>query len=248
MIYLYDLGMILAGYLMGSIPTGYWIVLACKGVDIRTVGSGSTGATNVLRAAGKGPALFVFFFDIFKGYLPVAIAMMLEDKLWVTNPINPACMIPSVVAMAAIFGHGKSVFLKFKGGKSAATTLGALIGLNPIVAGLTFGTWLLVLFTSKIVSLASIIAAIGCPIYMFGCHAPISICVFSVIAAIWVVARHKDNMKRMLQGKEPKIGQKVAAAANDNKSYEVQQDSAAGQESGQDRALSGNDPKKSDKP
>lgn len=231
MIYVYELLIILASYLLGSIPTGYWIVLLVKGIDIRTIGSGSTGATNVLRAVGKGPALFVFFADIGKGCVPVLIAMMLEPALWSAAPFNIEYLIPSIVAMVAIVGHSRSIFLKFTGGKSAATTLGALFGLNPIVAGLTFGTWLAVLSASRIVSLASIVAAVACPVYMYINHVPVPIFGFSLLASIYVVVRHKANIKRLIEGKEPRLGRKPAVpsegSGNDAKTADSEPESQA---------------------
>src|SRR5215813_1781309 len=117
----YALGLIILGYLMGSLPTGYWLVKALKGIDVRTVGSGSTGATNVLRAAGKGAAAFVLLVDAAKGYLPVWLSIYLESQgLLSGTPLPDLHLIPPAVALAALVGHSKSLFLKFQGGKSAA--------------------------------------------------------------------------------------------------------------------------------
>lgn len=216
----YAIGMILFSYLAGSIPTGYWLVKALKGIDIRTIGSGSTGATNVLRAAGKGAALFVMVFDITKGYIPVMLATMFEESIWQTLPYYYPHTIPTVVAIIAIIAHSKSIFLGFNGGKSAATTLGTLYGLNPAAASLTFGLWIAIVFLSKFVSLASISAAIACPVFMYFCGAPPAVLVFSLVACVYVVARHKDNLKRLLAGTESKIGQKPKPAASDDQNGE----------------------------
>lgn len=220
----FAVGIIILGYLLGSIPTGYWVVKAVKGIDIRQVGSGSTGATNVLRAAGKGAALFVLIADIMKGFLPVFGAAMLEGTLWSTLPFYYPHLIPVLVAIIAIIGHSKSIFLNFTGGKSAATTLGTLYGLNPPAATLTFGLWILIVFTTKTVSLASITAAIACPVLMYLCGAPPAVLVFSLVAAYYVVIRHKENIKRILAGTEAKLGDKpkpVEQSANPTASPET---------------------------
>lgn len=217
----YAIGIILLGYLLGSIPTGYWVVKASKGIDIRQIGSGSTGATNVLRAAGKGAALFVLIADILKGFAPVFGATMLEGTVWNTLPFYYPHLIPVLVAIIAIIGHSKSIFLNFTGGKSAATTLGTLYGLNPLAATLTFGLWILIVFTTKIVSLASIIAAVACPIIMHLCGAPPAVLIFSIVAAVYVVVRHKANIKRILAGTEAKLGDKPKPVAESASSTEA---------------------------
>lgn len=208
----YAAGIILLSYLLGSIPTGYWVVKSLKGVDIRQIGSGSTGATNVLRAAGKGAALFVLIADILKGFAPVYGAAMLEGTVWNTLPFYYPHLIPVLVAIIAIIGHSKSIFLNFTGGKSAATTLGTLYGLNPLAATLTFGLWILIVFATKIVSLASITAALACPVLMYLCGAPPAVLAFSIVAAVYVVLRHKSNIKRILAGTEAKLGDKPKPA------------------------------------
>lgn len=206
------IGIVVLAYLLGSIPTGFWLVKALKGIDIRTIGSGSTGATNVLRAAGKGAGIFTLVFDVIKGYVPVALAVALEDSVWSTLPFNYPHLIPALVAITAIVGHSKSIFLGFGGGKSAATTLGTLYGLNPLVATCTFGTWIFIVATTKIVSLASIIAAIACPGFFYMFKAPLAVQIFSLVAAFYVVIRHRSNIKRLLEGTESKIGDKSRAA------------------------------------
>ncbi len=204
----YAIGILLLAYVAGSIPTGYWVVKSLKGIDIRTIGSGSTGATNVLRAAGKGAGIFVLVFDVIKGYIPVALAAYLEQSVWNTLPFYYPHLIPTLVAIICIVGHSKSIFLGFSGGKSAATTLGTLYGLNPMAASLTFGWWIAIVFVSKFVSLASITAALACPAFMYFCGAPPAVLVFSLVACVYVVVRHKDNIKRLMAGTESKIGDK----------------------------------------
>ncbi len=208
----YAIGILLVAYILGSIPTGFWLVKALKGVDIRTIGSGSTGATNVLRAAGKGAGVFVLVADVFKGYVAVALAGWLEST-WSGLPFAQPYMIPAFAGLFAIIGHSRSIFLKFTGGKSAATTLGALLGMQAVGGLLTFGTWILLVATTKIVSLASIIAAISCPIWMYLVQSPPAVVAFSMAACVFVIVRHRANITRLLNGTEPKIGSKSKTAA-----------------------------------
>lgn len=195
--------MVLA-YLAGSLPTGYWMGLT-KGIDIRTIGSGSTGATNVLRSVGKPQAFVVFVVDIAKGYLPVLWAMSLERPLWSGLGLPPFT-IPALVAVMPVLGHSRSIFLGFSGGKSAATGIGTCLALDPLAAGMTFAAWLLVLALSRIVSLASITAAAILPFVFYFCDAPTPIIVFACVGSLYVIFRHRSNLKRLLDGTEPRIG------------------------------------------
>lgn len=211
--------MIAIAYVAGSIPTGYWVAKAVKGIDIREHGSKSTGATNVLRCVGKGPALFVFLFDIFKGYAPVAAAAYFDGgrQDWALFGMTHVCA--PLCALAALIGHSKSIFLGFQGGKSAATGLGTVIALNNAVGALLFATWLLVLGVTKIVSVASIVAVWMLPVYFFVLGCPPAQVAYGVMALIYVTLRHKANIKRLMEGTEPKVGQKAknAAAAAEKK-------------------------------
>jgi glycerol-3-phosphate acyltransferase PlsY len=202
-------GLLLLAYVAGSIPTGYWMGLT-KGIDIRTVGSKSTGATNVLRCVGRKEALVVFIGDIAKGWLPVWWAMKLESSLW-SGLGWPSYTIPVAVAFMPVVGHSRSVFLKFTGGKSAATGLGTFLALNPLAAGVVFAAWLVVLAASRIVSLASISGAALTPFVSYFCGAPPAIIGFSVAGALYVIVRHRANLQRLLNGTEPRLGQKEAA-------------------------------------
>jgi len=179
-----------------------------KGIDIRTVGSGSTGATNVLRSVGKKEALVVFIVDIAKGYLPVWWAMTLEPSLW-SNLGLPPYTIPVAAALMAVIGHGRSIFLKFTGGKSAATGLGTCLALNPAAAGIIFAAWLIVLATSRIVSLASLSASVVAPVAFYFCGSQPTIIGFSVVGALYVIIKHRANVKRLMNGTEPRIGKKA---------------------------------------
>lgn len=194
---------------MGSIPSGFWLVKALKGIDVRTFGSGSTGATNVWRAAGPAAGVFVFFFDTIKGYIPVALSVYLDvhefDAQW--NALYPH-LVPSIVAAAALVGHSRSVFLKFQGGKSAATGLGTLLALSPMGGTCTFLTWMLIVKVSGYISLASILGVGSCPFWFYAFGAPWAAIAYCVFGFIYVTYRHKANIQRMLKGTEPKITDK----------------------------------------
>jgi glycerol-3-phosphate acyltransferase PlsY len=209
---LWAVGLIVLAYVAGSIPTGYWLGLT-KGMDIRTVGSGSTGATNVLRSIGKKEALVVFIVDIAKGYLPVLWAMTLEPSRWSRLGL-PSCTIPVTVALMAVLGHGRSIFLKFKGGKSAATGLGTCLALNPPAAGIIFAAWIVVLAISKIVSLASISASVAAPFAFYFCGSPPAIIGFSVVGSLYVIIRHRANLQRLMNRTEPRIGKKADSTSS----------------------------------
>jgi acyl phosphate:glycerol-3-phosphate acyltransferase len=228
--------MIAIAYVAGSIPTGYWVAKAVKGIDIREHGSKSTGATNVLRCVGKGPALFVFLFDIFKGYAPVAAAAYFDGgrQDWALFGMTHVCA--PLCALAALIGHSKSIFLGFQGGKSAATGLGTVIALNNAVGALLFATWLLVLGVTKIVSVASIAAVWMLPVYFFVLGCPPAQVAYGVLALIYVTLRHKANIKRLMEGTEPKVGQKTkdaaaAAAAAESEKKTTANESTASKES-----------------
>ena len=189
---------ILIGYLSGSIPTGYWLG-KLKGIDLTQIGSGSTGATNVLRNLGKGPALLTLIVDVLKGFFPVYFAMKLQDNN----------LIVVLAGIACILGHSKSVFLKFKGGKSSATGLGILIAVSWQAALITFSIWVIVVLISKYSSLGSIVAVPLAPLWLYLFHKPMLYVVLTVFAAVYIVLiRHRENIQRLLKGTESKIGEK----------------------------------------
>ena len=187
-------------YLLGSFPTGFIYAKKFKNIDLRSVGSGSTGATNVLRNVGRWPALIVFIVDVLKGFLAVKIAhMFLENNL-----------IEVLGGLFAIAGHIWPIWLKGRGGKAVATGLGMFIALSWKVGFASLGTFLIIITFTKIVSLSSIIAALFLPIYMF-VHMGIlnhPYTVFSLLVAILVIWKHRSNIKRLIKGEEPKIKSK----------------------------------------
>ena len=193
---------LLLGYLLGSLPCGYLAGRWCKGIDLRTIGSGSTGATNVLRNVGKGPALVVFLLDVAKG----AAAVLLAGALTATNPLND--WIQVLAGLAALAGHIWPVWLGFKGGKAVATGLGMFLGLAWPVGLACFGVFLAVFSLSKIVSLASVVSAISLPLLMAagsGSNANLLVALVAMVLVLW---RHRSNIQRLINGTEPKIGQK----------------------------------------
>jgi acyl phosphate:glycerol-3-phosphate acyltransferase len=200
---------LLLSYFLGSIPTGYLIGKYSKGIDIRDYGSGSTGATNVLRTLGKTAGAMVLLIDMLKGMAAVALGRGLY--LIDANPVPESWYYWLIImaGLGAVIGHSKSVFLNFSGGKSVATSLGVLLVMNPLVAFGTFASFLVILALFRIVSLGSIIGAIVVNLLMIFLGQPLPYILFSLLAGIYVIVRHQGNIKRLLAGTEPKIGQKV---------------------------------------
>lgn len=218
--------LLLAAYLCGAIPTGYWVVKALKGIDIRTVGSGSTGATNVWRAAGKPACIFVLLCDIGKGTLPVAAGInALDNGLLSALSLPVAQWCPFMCAILALVGHSRSVFLNFGGGKSAATALGCVIAMNPLAAASSFGVFLVTVALTRYVSVGSMLAAFSSVLFtwLFGSH--ISYVAFCALGSTYIAVRHKANIQRLLSGTEPRIGQKSQSQS------ETQPAATAGNES-----------------
>ncbi len=220
MIWLSLCGAILVvAYLLGSIPTGYTAVKLLKGIDIREVGSGSTGATNVLRTLGKGPGAFVLVVDCLKGVLAIALVYWFFQDVaadLIEPTVNSQLWQPWIVilaGLAAILGHSKSIFLGFSGGKSVATSLGILLTMNWQVGLATVFVFAVVMAISRIVSLSSICGAIAVSILMVLLHQPLPYILFAVVGGLYVIWLHRSNLQRLLAGTEPKFGQKLATEA-----------------------------------
>src|SRR5574344_465492 len=186
-------------YLIGSIPTGYIVVKLAKNEDIRKIGSGSTGATNVKRVMGKKWFFIVLLLDAFKGALPVLFA-----QGFATHYISIG-LIPVVAAFAVILGHSKSVFLKFSGGKSVASGVGTILALNWQVGLVIALIWAIITYASKYVSLGSIIALAISPFVMYFSEKPIGYVVYCAICAIYVIYLHRQNIVRLFNGTENKV-------------------------------------------
>lgn len=195
----WELVMLIAGgYLLGSVPFGY-LIAKSRGVDIRTVGSGNVGATNVLRALGKGPAIVVFVLDVAKGLVPAVVGHALFHQT----------EYAFAAGAAAVLGHSFSPFLGFKGGKGIATGLGVLIGSTPLVAAGAAGLFLLMMSVTMIVSISSVVGALS--ILPFGVLVadPPSLYPAYAFFGLYLAWRHRSNFARMKQGTEPLLGQKT---------------------------------------
>ena len=197
---------IFVSYLLGSIPTGFLVGKYLKNIDLRTIGSGSTGATNVLRNVGKWPALFVFIIDVGKGFIAVTIAKELANQGLIDSNQG---LIEVLAGISAISGHIWPIWLKGKGGKAVATGLGMFLALSWKVGLASLGIFLIVLAKSKFVSLSSISAALFLPIFMFlnigNFLHPYFI--ISLIVSLLVIWKHRTNINRLIKGEESKINQ-----------------------------------------
>lgn len=187
--------LIICSYVIGSIPSGLILGKTFWNVDLRHYGSKNIGATNAWRTLGKIPGFIVFVADLLKGMAGVYLGIVLSGT-------STAMIIGGIMA---IIGHSLSLFLKFKGGKGVATGLGVLIMLMPSVSAVVFIIWLVVVIISKYVSLASITAAVFVPICAFFMGMSYDFIIFGVIAALFVIYRHKSNIGRLMNGTENKI-------------------------------------------
>ncbi len=217
---LYALGVVQA-YLLGAVPFGYIIVKAVKGVDIRAVGSGNIGATNVARAAGKGWAVTAFALDVLKGLLattliPFAFYVIARGFYRAEGPLDLLGAVMSggnvtvlrmLCGLAAIIGHSWTVFLKFRGGKGVATSLGVFLGLAPLPTLISFLVWAIIFLMTGYVSLGSIVAAIVLPasyglLSLRSRNLEWMLLAFCTLVAALVIIRHRANIKRLREGTE----------------------------------------------
>ena len=182
----------LGGYLAGSLPFGYWLVRLTKGVDIRRVGSGNIGATNVWRTFGRRYGVPIVLLDTLKGFAPAFLAVRFDSH------------VAGVLAgAAAMLGHWRPIFLRFaKGGKMVATCGGAFFGLAPAVAAVGGGLWIVVFVVFRYASLASIVAALSLPALALVFDEPWPVVGFACAAALAVVVLHRANIRRLANGTE----------------------------------------------
>mgnify|MGYP000061576785 FL=1 len=194
---------LLIGYFLGSINFAV-LVAKYKGLDLFSLGSGNPGATNVKRTMGAFWGNTVFLLDFFKGYL----AVFLTQSILVIEGLNYD-LLGILGLLGAILGHSFSMFLKFRGGKGVATTMGGLLALMPWVLVLGLVAWLIVFFSTRVVAIASIVFAISLPISFYFLHdLPDVRWIFCIVLAILIVVRHYSNIQRLLSGKEHDFSKK----------------------------------------
>lgn len=192
----------LLAYLIGSIPVGFVIARLMGGTDIRRAGSGNIGATNVLRTLGTLPAVITLLGDIAKGYLAVEVAYAVVPEPWSR----------AAGAVLAIVGNCWPVFLGFRGGKGMATGFGAFLAAAPLATLPAALVWLLVVATFRIISLASIMAVICLPLGVVMLGYPRAMVSAAVATAVIIVLRHRENIRRLAQGREPRLGERASPA------------------------------------
>ena len=211
-------GLALASFLIGSLPFGLWVGLA-KGVDIRTLGSRNIGATNVLRVLGPMPGALVFILDTLKGAVGILIARQFifelsSDPVKSAHPLSMPYLV--LIGLCAVLGHTFSPFLKFKGGKGIATSLGVLLALSGQVALVGIGIWVVCVAITRYVSAASLLAALILPVASFFLLKDLErtwMLGLTIGLLVLVTVKHRANIGRLLHGTEPKFGQRVAAPA-----------------------------------
>jgi len=184
--------LILGGYLLGSLPFGYWVVRGFKHVDIRTVGSGNIGATNVWRTYGRWYGLPVVLLDVLKGFVPAFVA---------THQVGHLAGV--LAGGAAMLGHARPIFLRFaKGGKMVATCGGVFLGVAPVVAVAGMALWIIVFLVFRYASVASIVASLSLAPVAIGLGEPWPVWAFGLVAGIAVLVLHRANLKRLFRGQE----------------------------------------------
>jgi acyl phosphate:glycerol-3-phosphate acyltransferase len=194
--------LVVFGYLAGSLPFGYWLVRLAKGVDIRTLGSGNIGATNVWRTFGKGYGVPVILLDVAKGFVPALLGVWLVDYL-----------AGVLAGSAAMLGHWRPLFLRFaKGGKTVATAGGTFLAVAPLVGLVAVGVWLLAFATTRYSSVASMAAAVATPIAGLALGEPWPVITYSVIASLAVLVLHRTNIRRLRAGTENRFHRRGATA------------------------------------
>jgi acyl phosphate:glycerol-3-phosphate acyltransferase len=208
----YPLLAAVAAYLLGSLSFAVIVTRVMGLSDPRTYGSKNPGATNVLRSGSKAAAIITLLLDAVKGWLPVALVG------WFGKPYGLGDGTVALVGLAAFLGHLWPVFFRFEGGKGVATALGVLLGISGWLGLATAATWLIIAFFFRYSSLASLVAAAFAPVYYLLVDGAVwnaegSIALSIVVMAMLLAWRHKDNIRRLLEGKESRLGSKKPAAA-----------------------------------
>ena len=186
--------LLIATYLIGAIPFGLVFAKILTGKDPRQHGSGNIGATNAMRTGGKKVGILTLIADVFKGVIPVAIALQLDFSSFET----------ALIALAAFIGHIFPVYLKFKGGKGVATMFGVVLPWMPWVALISFAIWFVSFKLTRYVSLSSILAGLALPVLAFGFNADMPAILTCVVLGLLMTIRHHENIKRLQQGTESK--------------------------------------------
>lgn len=197
---------IITAYLLGAIPASYLIAKAFKGVDIRKYGSGNVGATNVLRTAGKLPGILALIADMLKG---IIVVTFVSSFFFQFSVITDYESLRILLGFVAICGHIWTIFMKFKGGKGVATTLGVLIILCPKAVGIGAIVWFITVLITKYVSLGSILMSVSLPISVAIMGSSIKMVIFTITLCIINTYKHRANIIRLINNEESRIGQKV---------------------------------------
>ena len=194
---------VLGGYLLGSVPFGYWVILLVKGEDIRKVGSGNIGATNVWRAYGRWYGIPIVLLDVAKGFVPGLVGTLLVGPL-----------VGVLAGGAAMFGHWRPLFLRFqKGGKTVATAGGTFFGVATALGLIGLAIWIVAFVLTRYASIASLAAALSLPFVGLVLGEPWPVIVFASIAAVAVVLLHKENIARLRAGTESRFALRRGSAA-----------------------------------
>ena len=189
----------LVGYGMGSLPIGYFVASRLKGIDLRRVGSGNVGATNVYRTAGLLLAMLVVFADVLKGAGGVLIGARISS--WSTAPV--------AAGVAAIIGHVFPVWLRFQGGKGVATACGVFGTLAPAATATAVAVFMLVVWMTRYVSLGSLVATVALPPLAWLTNEPVPVIAGAILAALLIIQRHRGNLVRLHSGTERRLGHKA---------------------------------------
>ena len=197
---------IIISYLVGSIPFGLIIGKLWANIDVREYGSGNIGTSNVLRTVGPWAAITVFALDVAKGSFAVYLGTLAGGDY-----------VRILAGVAAIAGHNWPIYLKFKGGKGIATSLGVVITLTPVVALMLLGLWIIIVGITRYISLASLAVAFLFPIFLIAFSDPWTYVFAGVLISAFAIHRHRDNIKRLLGGTEHKIGEKAKKKSDTEK-------------------------------
>ncbi len=196
--------LMIVAYILGSIPNALWIGKVYRGIDIREYGSKNTGSTNAARILGPRLGFLTLILDVSKGSFPLLLALLFKKNIS-NNGVNLDKVL-IMIGICAIIGHSFSLFLKFKGGKAVATTVGVFIVLVPkaiLIAAVVFFT---IFAIFRYVSLSSILAAVTLPIAIFLVEKNIPYTIFGILIAVLIIIKHRSNIKRLLNGTESKFG------------------------------------------